>query len=163
MDFTYETTEEHINQVIDTNVKGIFWLTRAIVPRMVQRQSGHIINMSSISGYETYKGGSIYCASKYAVRSITTALRKEVVASPIRVSAISPGLVQTEFSKVRFDGNEEKANNIYKGIPLGPLFAEDIAEDVLYVASRPPHVQVADIITFATNQAGTEHVFRQQL
>jgi len=158
---TYEATEEEINSMIDTNVKGVAWLIKAVVPGMVERNSGHIINVSSIAAYESYKCGSYYCGSKHAVRSMTTSLRKELVHTPIRVSLISPGLVSTDFSKVRFNNNLEIADKVYQGLPLGPLFAEDIAEDILYVASRNPHVQVADIITFPTNQASTEHIFRE--
>jgi len=159
-DVTYETTQQIVDTVIDTNVKGIIWFIQSIVPGMIERNSGHIINVSSIAGYEAYKGGSIYCASKHAVKAITTSLRKELIATPIRVSSVSPGMVNTEFSLVRFN-DEEKAKNCYKGLPSGPLLAEDIAEDILYCASRPPHVQVAEIITLTTNQGSTEIIHRE--
>jgi len=157
---THSTTEEQVNTVFDTNVKGVFWLVQAIVPLMIARGSGHIINVASIAGYEAYKNGSIYCASKFAVRALTTSLRKELIHTAIRVSEVSPGLVQTEFSLVRLK-DQTKAETVYKGLPLGPLLAEDIAEDILYIASRPPHVQVVDIITFPTNQGSTEFVYRE--
>jgi len=158
-DQTHETTEEQVNIVIDTNVKGVLFVIQAVVPGMVARGKGHVINVSSIAAHEAYKGGSIYCASKHAVKAITTSLRKELFATPIRVSSVSPGIVRTEFSKVRF-GDEAKAKNVYEGLPLGPLEAEDIAEDIAYIASRPDRVQVADIITLATNQGSTEFIFR---
>jgi len=161
MDPTYQTSEEQVNTVIDTNLKGIFWLVQAIVPQMVSRGSGHIINVASIASYEAYKGGSIYCASKFAVRALTTSLRKELMHTQIRVSEVSPGLVQTEFSLVRFSKDEDKAKVPYKGLPLGPLLPEDVAEDIFYVANRPPHVQIVDVISMATNQGSTEFIFRE--
>ena len=126
---------------------------------MIARNAGQIINVSSIAGIEAYRGGSIYCASKHAVQAITTTLRKELVATKIRVSSIMPGMVETEFSIVRFGGDKDKADFVYKG--LTPLVADDIADTIIYVASRPPHVNVAEILVLPSAQASCEVVHRQ--
>eukprot|EP01126_Amoeba_proteus_P003639 TRINITY_DN1120_c0_g1_i6.p1 TRINITY_DN1120_c0_g1~~TRINITY_DN1120_c0_g1_i6.p1 ORF type:complete len:127 (-),score=27.65 TRINITY_DN1120_c0_g1_i6:233-613(-) len=118
---------------------------------MKLRNSGHIINLSSVAGKEAYAKGSIYCASKYAVEALSDSLRKELVDTDLRVTKISPGMVETEFSIVRLKGNVEAANNLYKG--LTPLNGDDIADNVVYAASRPAHVQIADILVFPTAQA----------
>lgn len=155
---TYEHSDEQIDRMIDTNVKGALYVIRAIVPGMLERKEGHIINVSSIAGMEAYPNGAVYCASKHALQAINHSLRKELVSTPLRVTSICPGLVQTEFSIVRF--NDESANeNVYKGIE--PLNAADIAETIIFSASRPPHVQISEIIIFPTNQASTEVIYRQ--
>lgn len=155
---TWETPWEDIDVMIDTNIKGLLYMTSHFVPAMLARNSGHIINIGSISSHDTYPGGSIYCATKYAVKAITDTLRKELVATPLRVSMISPGLAETEFSLVRFAGDKAKASSVYSGIQ--PLTAFDVAEIVLFIASRPPHVDIADIIIFPTNQASVSIVHR---
>lgn len=144
--------------MIDTNIKGVLYLTRLISPQMKKRNSGHIINIGSISGHETYKGGAVYCATKHAVKAITEATKKDLLGTRVRVSMISPGLVETEFSEVRFSGDTDKASSVYKG--LDPLVAGDIAEIILFIANRPPHVNIMDTIVFPLNQASSSMVHR---
>ena len=155
----HETPANDVDIMLDTNVKGVLNMIRAVVPEMVSKQQGHVINISSIAGHEAYPGGSIYCASKHAVDALTKSLRMDVVSTPLRVTAISPGLVDTEFSLVRFKGDAKKAAAVYLG--LEALIAEDIAEAVLFAASRPPHVQIADMIIFPTKQAAATVVHRE--
>ncbi len=155
----HETPGKDVDIMLDTNIKGVLNMIRAIVPQMTLNQSGHVINISSIAGHEAYPGGSIYCASKHAVDALTKSLRMDVVDTPLRVTAISPGLVDTEFSLVRFKGNAAKAKAVYEG--LEALVAEDIAEAVLFAASRPAHVQIADMIIFPTQQAAATVVHRE--
>lgn len=137
--------------MIDTNVKGLLYMTRIVSPWMVERQSGHIVNISSIAGKEVYPNGSVYCGSKHAVAAITKAMRIELMPSGIKVSSIAPGAVKTEFSLVRFRGDEEKATQVYKGFT--PLNPKDIAETILFVISRPAHVNIDDLLIMPTNQA----------
>eukprot|EP01099_Mayorella_cantabrigiensis_P004878 TRINITY_DN375_c0_g1_i3.p1 TRINITY_DN375_c0_g1~~TRINITY_DN375_c0_g1_i3.p1 ORF type:complete len:136 (+),score=25.21 TRINITY_DN375_c0_g1_i3:509-916(+) len=134
-------------------------MIRLVVPGMRERNRGHIINISSIAGKEAYAGGSIYCASKFALEAINTSLRKELVDTQVRVTSIGPGLVKTEFSVVRFFGDKEKAEQAYQGYK--PLSGYDIADNVAYVASRPEHVQISDLIVFPTNQASAEIVHKK--
>ncbi|NQV30439.1 MAG: SDR family NAD(P)-dependent oxidoreductase [Candidatus Marinimicrobia bacterium] len=154
----HHTPKDDVDVMLDTNVKGVLNLIRAVVPSMVARNEGHIINISSIAGHEAYAGGSIYCASKHAVDALTKSLRMDVVGTALRVTAISPGLVDTEFSLVRFKGDLERAKTVYQG--LEALVAMDIAEAVFFAASRPPHVQIADMIIFPTQQAAATVVHR---
>ena len=137
--------------MIDTNVKGLLYITRIVSSWMVERHSGHIINISSIAGKEVYPNGSVYCGSKHAVAAITKAMRIELMPSGIKVSSIAPGAVETEFSLVRFRGDEEKAAQVYKGFT--PLNAKDIAETILFVITRPPHVNIDDLLIMPTSQA----------
>ncbi|CDH58731.1 short-chain dehydrogenase reductase sdr [Lichtheimia corymbifera JMRC:FSU:9682] len=153
-----EVAEDAFDTMFNTNVKGLVFLTQAIIPSMKERQTGHIINLGSIAGKQAYPGGSIYCATKHAVDAITTSLRFELVDTPIRVSQICPGLVNTEFSTVRFYGDKEKADSVYKG--MQPLVAQDIAEIVVFTAGRPPHVNIADSLVFPTSQADATTVHR---
>lgn len=146
------------DEMIDTNVKGLLYVTHAVLPGMVERKSGHIINIGSIAGHEVYPRGNVYCASKFAVDALTQGLRLDLVDTPIKVTAIDPGLVETEFSEVRFRGDKERAKSVYKGIEA--LTPEDIAETIVWCASRPKHVQIADIIIFPTNQASAAVVHR---
>ena len=130
-------------RMIDTNVKGLLYITKLIVPGMISRQKGHIVNISSIAGIEVYPNGSVYCASKHAVNAITKGLRIDLVKHGIKVSSISPGMVETEFSIVRYHGDEEKAKAVYAG--LIPLDAEDIADALEFIVTRPDHVSINDI------------------
>lgn len=151
MDKLHEGSMDDWEEMIDTNVKGLLYVTRLIVPGMVSRNSGHIINVGSIAGQEVYPGGNIYCASKHAVHAISQALRMELVDTPLRVTEIAPGMVETEFSVVRFHGDKEKADNVYKG--LDPLTGADIADLIVFAANRPAHVQINEIIVMPTSQA----------
>jgi 3-hydroxy acid dehydrogenase / malonic semialdehyde reductase len=160
MNKTWETPSQDWDEMIDTNIKGVLNISAQMIPRMLKANSGHIINVGSISGYDTYAGGSVYCATKFAVRALTDTLRKELVATPIRVSMISPGMAKTEFSKVRFSGDEEKAASVYENIQ--PLTAEDVAEIALFMASRPAHVNIADVIVYPTHQAAVSLVHREK-
>ncbi|WP_042479190.1 SDR family oxidoreductase [Solitalea canadensis] len=141
------------NRMIDTNVKGLLHITRLVSPLMIARKSGHIINLGSIAGKETYANGNVYCATKHAVDSLNKAMRIDLLPHNIRVSAINPGAVETEFSLVRFKGDDERAKNVYKGFE--PLTAADIADTIYYVASLPPHVNINDLTIMPTAQANT--------
>ena len=147
------------DQMIDTNVKGLIYITKLIVPGMIANQSGHIINISSIAGIEVYPNGSVYCASKHAVNAITKGLRLDLIKHGIKVSSISPGYAETEFSIVRYHGDEEKAKAVYAG--LIPLNAEDIADTVEFIITRPAHVSINDIQLNPTQQANTFVSYRK--
>lgn len=159
LDKLHEGSIDDWEEMIDTNVKGLLYVTRAVVPGMVQRGSGTVINIGSIAGHEVYPKGNVYCASKHAVDAITKGLRLDLVDTPIRVCTVDPGLVETEFSMVRFRGDEERAKKTYQG--LRTLLPEDVADAVVYCATRPAHVQVAEMILLPTNQASTTLVHRQ--
>jgi len=139
--------------MIDTNVKGLIYMTKLIVPGMIEQQSGHIVNISSIAGIEVYPNGSVYCASKHAVNAITKGLRIDLIKHGIKVSSVSPGMAETEFSIVRNHGDEEKAKTVYEG--LIPLNADDIADAVEYIVTRPDHVSINDIQINPAQQANT--------
>jgi len=137
--------------MIDINVKGLLYVTKAVLPVMVKRKTGHIINLGSIAGKEAYANGNVYCASKFAVDALTKGMRIDLNAHRIKVTAIHPGLVETEFSLVRFKGDSERAASVYKGFE--PLHGQDIAELILFALTRPAHVVVADLVVFPTAQA----------
>lgn len=160
LDPLYEGNVDDWETMIDTNIKGLLYVTRAILPGMVRRNSGHVVNMGSIAGLQAYPKGSVYCATKAAVHFISDALRMELVETPIRVTVIEPGLVQTEFSLVRFHGDLEKSLEPYKGIK--PLTGDDIAECVLFAVLAPPHVQINSILVTATHQASATLVAREE-
>lgn len=147
------------DQMIDTNVKGLTYVTRMIAPGMVERRNGHIINIGSIAGKETYPNGNVYCASKYAVDSLTKAMRIDMVNSGIKVTQIAPGAAETEFSLVRFKWDETKAGNVYKGFQ--PLLAEDVAEAIYYVTTLPDHVNINDLVIMPTAQASSMHFHKE--
>ncbi len=155
----YEDNPDGWEEMIDTNVKGLLYATHAVLPIMLERKSGHIINIGSIAGREAYPKGAVYCASKHAVDAITRSLRMDTIDKNILVSTIDAGLVETNFSKVRFHGDEEKAKSIYKG--LTPLTGDDIADAVLYCATRPPHVNIAEITLLAARQASATVMHRE--
>ncbi|HET6510598.1 MAG TPA: SDR family oxidoreductase [Candidatus Kapabacteria bacterium] len=146
-------------EMLDTNVKGLLYVTRAVLPRMLELKRGHIVNIGSIAGHEVYPKGHVYCASKHAVDAVTKGLRMDLVDTPLRVTTIDPGLVETEFSIVRFHGDTERAASVYKGIDA--LRPQDIADTVVWSCSRPPHVQIAEIIVFPTAQASAAVVHRE--
>jgi 3-hydroxy acid dehydrogenase / malonic semialdehyde reductase len=151
-DKVVDLSEADMREVFETNVFGLLRLTRLALKEMLPRNDGHIINLGSVAGYMTYEGGSVYGASKFSVRAITEVLRLELLGTNIRVSSVSPGLVETEFSMVRFRGDEERAKRVYDGIE--PLTAEDIAECIAFIALRPPHVDIDDLIVRPVAQAG---------
>lgn len=159
LDKEHEGSMEDWNTMIDTNIKGLLTMTRLIVPRMVGRNSGHVINIGSVAGDAAYARGNVYCATKAAVKTITDGLRIDLADTAVRVTNIKPGLVETEFSKVRFHGDEERADNVYKGIK--PLTGNDIANVVFYAASAPAHVQIAEVLILATHQASGSVIVRQ--
>ena len=146
-------------RMIDTNVKGLLYVTRAVAPLMVARNTGHIFNLSSIAGKELYENGNVYCASKHAVEALSKGMRIDLVNNNIKVTNIAPGLAETEFSIVRFKGNTEKAKVPYKGIK--PLVAEDIAEVIYFCATLPEHVNINDLVIMPTAQASANHYFRK--
>ena len=137
--------------MMDINVKGLLYVTKAVLPVMVKRNSGHIINLGSIAGKEVYANGNVYCASKFAVDALTKGMRIDLNAHSIKVTALHPGLVETEFSLVRFKGDEQRAASVYKG--FDPLQGQDIADLILFALTRPPHVVVADLVVLPTAQA----------
>ncbi len=147
------------DRMIDTNVKGLLNMTRMIVPGMVERGRGHVINIGSVAGDAAYANGNVYCATKAAVKALSDGLRIDVANTKIRVTNVKPGLVETEFSNVRFHGDDKKAANVYKGIK--PLTGDDIADVVYYAASAPEHVQIAEVLVLATHQASGSVVYRE--
>ena len=151
VDKEHEGNIDEWDVVIDTNVKALLSMTRLVVPGMVERGCGHIINIGSIAGDTAYPGGSVYCATKAAVKALSDGLRIDLVDTPLRVINIKPGLVETNFSVVRFRGDKERADNVYKGIKA--LTGDDIAEVAYFAASAPDHMQVAEILVMPTNQA----------
>lgn len=150
---------EDFDTMIETNIKGLLSMTGLIVPGMVERGHGHIINMGSVAGDAAYAGGGVYCASKAAVKALSDGLRIDLADTPLRVTNIKPGLVETNFSVVRFKGDKDRANNVYKGIK--PLTGEDIADVAWYAASAPEHVQIAEVLVLATHQASGSVVYRK--
>ena len=155
----YEGDMNDWNIMIDTNIKGLLTMTRLVVPGMVKRNSGHVINIGSVAGDAAYANGNVYCATKAAVKTITDGLRIDVAESAVRVTNIKPGLVETNFSVVRFHGDEARAENVYKGID--PLTGADIADVALYAASAPKHVQIAEVLVLATHQGSGSVIYRK--
>lgn len=155
----YEGDLEDWSTMIDTNIKGLLTMTRLVVPGMVQRNEGHVINIGSVAGDAAYAGGNVYCATKAAVKAITDGLRIDVAESAVRVTNLKPGLVETNFSNVRFHGDNERADNVYKGIQ--PLTGADIADVAFYAASAPKHVQIAEVLILATHQASSSVIIRK--
>ena len=146
-----ETKEEDILQMIDTNIKGLFLMTRAFLPAMLERNTGHIVNMGSTAGLYAYAGAAVYCATKAAVKTFSDGVRIDVIDSDIKVTTIQPGIVETPFSEVRFHGDKERAAKVYEGIDA--LQAEDIADIIAFAVSRPKRVQISDIVIMANQQA----------
>lgn len=138
-------------EMIDTNIKGLLYVSRAVIPGMVKRRKGQIVNIGSVAGHEVYPGGNVYCATKHAVDALTRGMQIDLVDTPVRVSTIDPGMVETEFSLVRFHGDKDRAKNVYKGIR--PLTAVDIAETALFCLTRPPHVTIQQVNIMPTSQA----------
>lgn len=147
----YEGSFEDWETMIDTNIKGLLTMTRLVVPRMVKRDSGHVINIGSVAGDAAYAGGNVYCGTKAAVKTITDGLRIDLAHTSVRVTNVKPGLVETNFSNVRFHGDDSRADKVYEGVK--PLTGADIAEVVFYAVSAPAHVQIAEVLVLATHQA----------
>lgn len=143
-------------KMIDTNIKGLLYVSRAVMPVMIEQKKGQIINVSSIAGKETYADGNVYCATKHAVESITKAMRIDMLPHGIKVSSVAPGMVETEFSIVRFHGDKAKADSVYKGFT--PLTPKDIADTIEFIITRPNHVNINDILIMPTAQASSSHI-----
>lgn len=147
-------------RMIDTNVKGLLWVTRSFLPAMIERGRGHVVNIGSIAGTQVYPQGNVYNATKFAVRALTEGTGMDLLGTPIRVSSVDPGLVETEFSVVRFHGDEERARDVYHG--YRPLSGADVAEVVAFVVNAPPHVNIASALVLPTAQRSAHHVHREE-
>ena len=155
-----EADPDDWEEMIDTNIKGLLYVSRCLIPAMVARGSGHVINIGSIAGHQVYPGGNVYCATKHAVKALAEGMNIDLLGSGVRVSSVDPGLVETEFARVRFRGDSEKASQVYAG--LEALHGIDIAEAVLFCATRPLHVNIADMIVLPTAQASALLTHREQ-
>lgn len=147
------------DEVIDTNVKGLLYVTRAVLPAMVKRDSGHIVNIGSVAGRQAYAGGNVYCASKAAVRMLNECMKHDLLGTRIRVTTVDPGMVETEFSVVRFRGDQQRADKVYAG--MTPMTPEDVADTVLFCVTRPAHVNISEVVMLATDQAAATTVHRR--
>lgn len=159
LDRLQEGDPDDWDRMIDTNVKGLLYVSRALLPHMVARGRGHVVNLGSLAGHQTYPRGNVYGATKYAVRALTEGMALDLVGTPIRVSSISPGLVETEFSVVRFGGDAARAKAVYQG--MRPLTADDVAEVIGYVVDLPEHVNVLDLVLMPVAQRSTQVVHRE--
>ncbi|MBE9177092.1 SDR family oxidoreductase [Oculatella sp. LEGE 06141] len=159
LDKLYEGSFQDWEEMIDTNIKGVLYMSRLVVPGMVRRGRGHVITIGSVAGHQTYPNGNVYCATKAAVRALSEGLKLDLLGTPVRVSSVDPGLVETEFSEVRFRGDAERAQTVYQG--LTPLTPDDIAEVVFFCATRPPHVNVSEVLVFPTDQSSATLVHRR--
>lgn len=159
LDKEYEGDFNDWDTMIDTNIKGLLNMTRFVVPGMVERNEGHVINIGSVAGDAAYANGNVYCATKAAVKALSDGLRIDVAESDVRVTNLKPGLVQTNFSNVRFHGNDARAESVYKGVK--PLTGDDIADVAFYAASAPAHVQIAEVLILATHQANGSVIARK--
>lgn len=155
----YEGNPDEWETMIDTNIKGLLTMTRLVVPGMVERNRGQVINIGSVAGDAAYAGGNVYCATKAAVKALTDGLRIDVANTEVRVTNLKPGLVETNFSNVRFHGDNDRAANLYKGIK--PLTGDDIADVAVYAANAPAHVQIAEVLILATHQASGSVIVRK--
>ena len=159
LDPEYEGSYDDWETMIDTNIKGLLTMTRLVVPRMVERDCGHVINVGSVAGDAAYANGNVYCATKSAVKTLSDGLRIDVANSAVRVTNLKPGLVETNFSNTRFHGDKERAANVYKGIK--PLTGDDIADVAVYAANAPAHVQIAEVLILATHQGSGSVIVRK--
>ncbi|MBD2455208.1 SDR family oxidoreductase [Nostoc sp. FACHB-87] len=158
LDKLHEGDFQDWEEMIDTNIKGLLYLTRYVVPGMVSRGRGHIVNLGSIAGHQTYPGGNVYCATKAAVKAISEGLKQDLLGTPVRVTSVDPGMVETEFSEVRFHGDTERAKRVYQGV--NPLTADDIADVIFFCTTRSPHVNINEVILMPVNQASATLVHR---
>ncbi|MEH1790372.1 SDR family oxidoreductase [Nostoc sp.] len=159
LDKLHEGSFQDWEDMIDTNVKGLLYLSRYVVPRMVSRDRGHVVNLGSIAGHQTYPGGNVYCATKAAVRAISEGLKQDLLGTRVRVTSVDPGMVETEFSEVRFHGNTERANKVYQGVT--PLTADDIADVIFFCVTRSPHVNINEVVLMPVDQASATLVNRR--
>jgi 3-hydroxy acid dehydrogenase/malonic semialdehyde reductase len=150
---------EDWEEMIDTNVKGLLYITRAVLPGMIERNEGHVINIGSVAGHWTYPKGNVYAATKFAVNALSQGLKMDLLGTPIRVTSIDPGLVETEFSVIRFRGDSDRAKKVYEG--LSPLTPDDIADSIVWAATRPAHVNVNNIVLMTTDQSAPTMVHRK--
>ncbi len=161
LDKLHQGDDSDWNEMIDTNVKGLLWVSRAVLPGMVARDRGHVVNIGSIAGRQVYPGGNVYCATKYAVRALSQGMRIDLLGTRVRCTTVDPGMVETEFSEVRFHGDSERAAKVYQAFP--PLTAADVADAILYCATRPPHVAIAEMVVMPQDQAAAYASFARGL
>jgi 3-hydroxy acid dehydrogenase / malonic semialdehyde reductase len=159
LDKLHEGEFQDWEEMIDTNIKGLLYLTRYILPGMVERNCGHVVNIGSIAGHQTYPKGNVYCGTKAAVKAISEGLKQDLLGTPIRVTSIDPGMVETEFSEVRFHGDGDRAKKVYQG--LTPLTAADVADAILFSVTRSPHVNINEIIMMPVDQASATLNYRR--
>ncbi|WP_414576604.1 SDR family oxidoreductase [Anabaena sp. CCY 9402-a] len=159
LDKLHEGDYQDWEEMIDTNIKGLLYLTRYVVPGMVNRDRGHVVNIGSIAGHQTYPGGNVYCSTKAAVKAISEGLKQDLLGTPIRVTSVDPGMVETEFSDVRFHGDTERAKKVYQGVT--PLTPDDVADVVFFCTTRSPHVNISEVILMPVDQASATLVNRR--
>ncbi|MDZ8227948.1 SDR family oxidoreductase [Nostoc sp. ChiVER01] len=159
LDKLHEGSFQDWEDMIDTNVKGLLYVSRYVVPGMVSRDRGHVVNLGSIAGHQTYPGGNVYCASKAAVRAISEGLKQDLLGTQVRVTSVDPGMVETEFSNVRFHGDAERANKVYQGVK--PLTADDVADVIFFCVTRSPHVNINEVVLMPVDQASATLVNRR--
>jgi 3-hydroxy acid dehydrogenase/malonic semialdehyde reductase len=159
LDKLHEGSFQDWEDMIDTNVKGLLYVSRYVVPGMVSRDRGHVVNLGSIAGHQTYPGGNVYCATKAAVRAISEGLKQDLLGTRVRVTSVDPGMVETEFSEVRFHGNTERAKTVYQGVI--PLTADDVADVIFFCVTRSPHVNINEVVLMPVDQAGATLVNRR--
>ncbi|MEH2063724.1 MAG: SDR family oxidoreductase [Nostoc sp.] len=159
LDKLHEGNFQDWEDMIDTNVKGLLYVSRYVVPGMVSRDRGHVVNLGSIAGHQTYPGGNVYCATKAAVRAISEGLKQDLLGTRIRVTSVDPGMVETEFSEVRFHGNTERANKVYQGVT--PLTADDVADVIFFCVTRSRHVNINEVLLMPVDQASATLVNRR--
>jgi 3-hydroxy acid dehydrogenase / malonic semialdehyde reductase len=153
LDKLYQGSYQDWEEMIDTNIKGLLYFTRAIVPGMVSRGRGHVVNLGSIAGHQTYPNGNVYCATKAAVKAISEGLKQDLLGTPVRVTSVDPGMVETQFSSVRFHGDTERANKVYQG--LKPLTPEDVADVIFFCVTRSPHVNISEVLMMPVDQSSS--------
>ncbi|QLE51722.1 SDR family oxidoreductase [Nostoc sp. C057] len=159
LDKLHEASFQDWEDMIDTNVKGLLYVSRYVVPGMVSRDRGHVVNLGSIAGHQTYPGGNVYCATKAAVRAISEGLKQDLLGTRVRVTSVDPGMVETEFSEVRFHGNTERAKTVYQGVT--PLTADDVADVIFFCVTRSPHVNINEVVLMPVDQASATLVNRR--
>lgn len=159
LDKLHEGSFQDWEDMIDTNLKGLLYVSRYVVPGMVSRDRGHVVNLGSIAGHQTYPGGNVYCATKAAVRAISEGLKQDLLGTRVRVTSVDPGMVETEFSNVRFHGDAERANKVYQGVK--PLTADDVADVIFFCVTRSPHVNINEVVLMPVDQASATLVNRR--